>query len=216
MFSISIDVDGQAQTGRVLNTKVSREGADLETSFESQLPMLPVGGLFRCSVTSSEGGDVFDLTARLVLQAPRGDEVRCVFACQLEDSPQLISLMNQRRSVRIRPSATLPVRAELPTGAQVAVFDLSATGISLLVAEEALQPNERWRTRVTLTLPTCDEPFDMDCHIRVRKLSGAAVLYGLEFDHRSPDFEAKLEQVEQYLFRRQAEILQERARRKHA
>jgi c-di-GMP-binding flagellar brake protein YcgR len=105
----------------------------------------------------------------------------------------LFLLVNRRRSDRVQPPASEPVRVRiLDVGEdtpEVTLHDISATGLSILV-DPALEARlfSRLELRLAVKLGGEEKSIELITAIRHRRLLGSAILYGLEIDGRIPDF----------------------------
>ena len=109
---------------------------------------------------------------------------------QLEEQlwPALYRFFNRRAAYRVEPAPDCPVEVTLERTSggmrvQAPLLDISAGGMGLRVPAEAESAfAESDRIRVSTSLPGCREPLNLTAIIRNRRLAGAEVHYGLEFD----------------------------------
>ena len=109
---------------------------------------------------------------------------------QLEEQawPALYRFFNRRATYRVEPASDCPVEVTLERtsggmSVQVPLLDISAAGMGLRVPAEAESAfAESDRIRVSTSLPGCRDALNLTAIIRSRRLAGAEVHYGLEFD----------------------------------
>jgi c-di-GMP-binding flagellar brake protein YcgR len=153
-------------------------------------PALPLGAKTELEF---RGGLDFSLRAeaRAVLRTDDASRRCYCFRGPLTKSA-LLSLMDRRRSSRVRPPASEPVRVRiLDLGAdspEVLLHDLSATGLSILVEPELEQRLCRHlRLRLAVRLSGEEQEVEMATTVRHRRVVGSAILYGLEIDGQIPE-----------------------------
>ncbi|MEM7517895.1 MAG: PilZ domain-containing protein, partial [Planctomycetota bacterium] len=134
----------------------------------------------------------------------------------------LLPGVSRRDAVRIRPSATQPVRVTLAGPKKLRVDtlcrDLSTVGLAVLLTKES----ERLLCELDvvtaeIALPGRGDPIQLEARICQRKLAGPKRLYGLEFTEapsnpkgRSPE----QDRIHEFVMERQRAMLQA-ARQEH-
>jgi len=201
--------------GAVTDTHLLDEaGARLLADFDPALPTLPIGERLDTELTAPNARTPVRLAGRLVSQEQRHASVRCCLAYGVVHMRIIRSLMDLRRAVRVSPSPSLPVTARVAAGIGVQVYDISTGGVALLLSEEDQGRLDSWTIQLGLSLPGAGHELDLHGKVRVRRLCGAAILYGIAFDENlTLDFAAKQDLIHKYVMRRQAEMLREHAER---
>lgn len=158
--------------------------------------------------------------ARVIHRADQEDSRRYGFRFtdrqQLESqlSPALYRFLNRRAAYRVKPAPDSPIEVTLtgtPGGsrARARLLDISAGGMGLRVplqAESALSATDR--IKVSLSLPNCIARLNLGINIRNRRLVGAEVYYGAEFDlGRTPEAQRQLDAVIAFVMERQRALL---------
>jgi len=94
--------------------------------------------------------------------------------------------------------------------ADVVLHDISATGLSMLV-DRSLEDQlfTRSQLRLSIQLSGSEPAFEMIATIRHRRLLGAALLYGLEFDPSTPFFQGSQHRISRYVTSLQAQELRQ-------
>ena len=150
------------------------------------------------------GGLVSSIEVEGITVLRADDRSRRYYSFQLGDVPKsmLLLLANRRGSTRLAPRGDVRINLlDLPQGvpSQVALHDISATGLSLIVGpalEKALL--KQVRLRFSLCLPG-EDAIELVASIRHRRIFGAQFLYGLEFDGQIPSFMRAQERFLSYL-----------------
>ena len=150
------------------------------------------------------GGLISSVEAEGMAVLRSDDRSRRCYSFQLGSVPKsmLLLLANRRSSTRLPTAESVRVRLldvprDLP--AKVALHDLSATGLSILV-EPAVEKLllKQVRLRFALELPG-EHPIELAAFIRHRRILKSQVLYGLEFDGQMPEFMHMQERFLAYL-----------------
>lgn len=203
--------------GVVRRTRISGDGIRLGADFAASIPILPIGQEVDTRLGSRETSGDLELAGRVILQARTGSGVHCLVAYPTSGAPLLRNLVSPRNAVRVAPSPSLPLAVRLPDDVDVQVQDVSTSGVALLLEEEAPDRLSTWTIDLLVSFPDHEQELEFRGNVRVRKLSGTAVLYGIEFDERrTKDFCRKQELVQRYVMQRQTEMLAERRERRRA
>ena len=196
-LEVSVQTSGRPPfSGQAADLSVDGAGLRLlSLSFpQSAGPVLGVGEETQLTLTFAglERGVVF--SARVTHRADGKNSRRYGFQFtdrgQLEEQvwPALYRFFNRRAIYRVEPAPSHPVEVTLERGAdgtsvRVPLVDISAGGMGLRVpadAEAAFAESDR--IRVSTRLPGGGEPLNLTAIIRSRRLAGAEIHYGLEFD----------------------------------
>ena len=167
-----------------------------------QAPAIEVGG--NTLLTFIGGGLVSAIDAEATVMLRSDDRSRRSYSFHLEGVPKemLMVLGNRRGSTRLVPRGTVRVDLlDLPPGvlSKVPLHDISATGLSILVASDVEKLLlKHARVRFSLLLPG-EDSVELVAAIRHRRLVQAQVLYGLEFDGQMPEFMRTKERLLSYL-----------------
>ena len=215
MANIIIRLASGSIEGRVVDSTFTGAGVGLQVETSREVPVLAIGGKVETLLVPEVAETPLKLTARVMFQELRDETVRCGLAYPVEDLPAVRKMLYPRRAHRVQPSSVDPVRAWVPQDVRVLVNDISTGGVGLIVAEEDQLRFVNWKMKLTLELPDEAEPMEMVAQIRIRRLLGATVLHGVEFDEKETlDLASKQERIHRYVMKRQAEQLQERADRR--
>jgi len=214
VLTLSLIANGQTYRGSVLDTVLSKEGVEFKVEFPLQLPILPICGEFDSALISPDPPSVAEDRARLVYQERSARSIRCGLMYRLETSKHILSILNGRRAIRVHPSSNSPVIATVSEDIPVIVHDISTSGIALLVSNAEQDRVSSWAVSVRVLIPNQKIRFEMLGHVKIRRLSGAAILNGVQFDDQTPAFAEKQEIIRQYVMERQQELLQVRANRR--
>lgn len=216
MFEISISSGGAEVTGRVTTMNLSGESAQFGAKFPADTPVLPIGSALDVVLRTVGADHGTHVTGHLALQARAEDGVHCEVSFSRETAALLRGLVYERRAPRVKPSTREPVVVTIAGAVGVQVHDLSIGGVGLLVSSESQGRISRWTFPMKLRLPGDDDSMKFFGEVRLRRLLGSMVLYGVQFDpDRTRDLEEKQESIQRYVMRRQREVLQERAARRH-
>ncbi len=127
---------------------------------------------------------------------------------------QVRSLVNCRRAIRVHPPVSAPVEVQLAATEDgdwvpATVQDLSATGVSAYLDHDRETEVARgWDLRVRVRLPDESEPLCFAGKVRYRRLRGAAVQYGIEFDEDATENFSRLQElVIEYVVACQSELI---------
>lgn len=169
----------------------------------SPAPVLTVGKTAQLSFRG--GGLLASIDAEALAVSRNDDQVRRRYSFTLLDVPKelLFVLANRRDAPRVRPGEE-GLRVRLlhvgGLGGEVELHDMSASGLSVLLrpaVEERL--SNTTQIQLELTLPEADSALHLHATIRNRRLCGASILYGLQFDRRTPRFVEVQRQISEYL-----------------
>ncbi|MHC4415811.1 MAG: PilZ domain-containing protein [Planctomycetota bacterium] len=208
---------GRPFVGRLLDVSADGAGARFQAP---EFPELAVGQEVNLIMTSDRLKSSLKVAARVQHRAEEEGFRRYGFRFlrreQLEAqlSPALRQLFNRRKAVRVSPDtrSSVPTALEAAPGgpsAKARLEDLSAlgAGVSLEAEAEAVFATTT-RVGISLSLPGCRDPVDLVGHIRYRRLVGARIHYGIEFDAAlSRHFEQQQEAITEYVMQRQRRML---------
>ncbi len=171
--------------------------ADLESSDRGLLALVEFDAVGAPALSPGEktkltfqGSSTIDVEARTVLRADHQERRNYSFRLEKVSKSLLMLLADRRGSVRHRPEAERPVRVHVlgEVRSEVGVYDISATGISILV-EPLLERQLVDKSQLQLSIHLRGkEPIEVTATIRHRRLFGSAILYGLELGGQVPDF----------------------------
>jgi hypothetical protein len=184
--------EGGEYGGRCIDLESSLHEILASVEFRpDQAPTLRVGGTIELEF---RGGGLGSLMRAEALTVLRTDDParRCYCFRGKLTKRALHTLANRRRSQRIRPRASDPVRVRIldlgEEAPEVLLHDTSATGLAVLVEpthEQQLCTRER--LRLAIRLPGEERAVEFSTTVRHRRLVGSAILYGLEIDGQIPE-----------------------------
>ena len=213
---------GPPHSGRLLD--VSGFGAGVRFVLPD-CPTVAVGEVVTLVFTSKRVKKPVTVQARVQNRREEEDGRRYGFRflegeqLDAELPPELRKLFNRRRALRLAPDPGAPVGVVLDGGAgssrvEARLVDLSSLGAGVAldpVAESALANTSL--VGISLALPDCPGPVQLIGHIRHRRLRGAEIRYGIEFDPElSHNFARQQDQITGYVMQRQRALLRTAAR----
>ena len=214
--------DGSPFSGRLVN--VSAAGAG-EFFLTPDCPTLAVGQEIELVFASEHLTAPVTVAARVRHRVEEEDVRHYGFQfieidqVDAQLSPGLREIFNRQRALRVPPDPKSPVRVVLERDpgeprVEVRLANLSATGAGLRLEPETESTLAKTSTvRISLCLPDCGEPVNMTGNIRHRRLFGAEIHYGIEFDpDLSENFARQQRAIINYVMQRQREMLQRPAR----
>jgi len=166
---------------------------------------LPMGSMEDLVFAGGGMGNSYTVTARVVARTECESKSRYEFHMLAEDGRALVSLINRRMEMRVKPKEEAPVRVQFEIeGAEetklVPVKDISITGVGVVlepqVEQELLEVDGLY---LRLWLPGAEQGMRIFGRVRSRRLVKKSILYGFIFDEeQTEDFRAKQEQIEVY------------------
>jgi hypothetical protein len=180
----------------------------------SQKPALPIAAEVLLFFSGSPLGGSIATSGRVVYRGEDEHRSRYRFQIDREQGTALSTLFNRRGAYRVcpRPDSPVAVMLEVPGGSRLVeatLNDLSRTGLSVLIRDEdegALFTAQRLRMR--FSLERGDEGFVLWGIVRYRRLEGAAIRYGFEFDSReAAHFDRIQQRLNDFVMKRQRELL---------
>jgi hypothetical protein len=209
------DPEGQVRRGSVEEVRRETSGLLMVVNFRpTQVAAHPIGEAIDLSFSGVSLRRPVRVRARVVCWTENEVLERYEFQFDEEASLALGPAFNRRGAVRVNPAPRAPIVAEIFTDEHwveaSTVQDISTGGVSLLLhAEDPGGLSSYRQLYLRLRLPNDDEErFEVAGIVRFRRLSGAAIAYGIEFDAaRTEGFAAKQGRVHAYVMRRQLEVL---------
>lgn len=178
--------------GRCTDLESTRDDLVAMVEFGSeQAPVIKLGE--RTNLLFRGGGLVAAVETEGLTLLRTDDGHRRCYAFRLDGvAKTFLPLQGNRRSARVSAKTVERVRIkllELPGDApsEVGLHDVSATGLSILVAPSLERHlSKRVLLRLSALLPGDVDAIELAAVIRYRKLFGSALLYGLEIDGHGP------------------------------
>jgi hypothetical protein len=94
-------------------------------------------------------------------------------------------VFGRRRSFRVQPNEPMPVELDSAAGGVTGeIVDLSVSGASVVVASTDETERADRNPMLRFRLPGDEPPIEIAGHVQFRKLEGATVRLGVEFDRR--------------------------------
>lgn len=186
----------------------------LSAEFGEPVPFLAIGAAVDTMLMAPNGQNRQKVSGHLVSHAITDAGAICSIAYGAEEAGRVRALSCTRSALRIKPSPALPLSASVDRGPLVQVYDISTDGIGLL-GNECEQARIGMRDLcLRIRVPGHTAEVGLYGDVRVRSLLGSTVLFGIAFNaQRTPLFAKKQEVIHEYVMRRQAEALRERAQR---
>lgn len=205
--------------GEVVSLDIAQTAVDFHPP---EPPLLPIGVVVPLEFTTPNLKKSVRLSAMVVGRAEEGAKRRYTFQFKLkegQDPGDLFRLFNRRTS--FRASTNKPVVVNILPGNEVArkeakpiasdLYDISATGIALVVSPEQDMKVANDDIFIEFELPTSTSPIKMLATIRYRVLlHSKAVRYGCSFNPNTPGFMTMEDLVMRYLMRYQQQLLKYR------
>lgn len=227
-------VDGEnSARGRVRHLGSDRVGVRFDVP---PIARLALGDELTLRLSSSQLRRIIDTRVVVTAFSERGGEVE--LECRFDRSAivdelafeRLVSIVNRRAAVRVRPSPTEPVTVTLVAAPQSiqsrlggteprtdqqfkgSLVDISGLGLGVSAPSEAETCFAGLKALVAgMVLPPFNTPVILACRVRNRRIEGRLVHYGMELMPATmPDFEESRRTVMRYVTRRQSEVLQGR------
>ncbi|MCH8151761.1 MAG: PilZ domain-containing protein [Planctomycetes bacterium] len=207
-----LDPEGSPFPALLLDVSASGAAAHF---FAPDCPTLPIGDRVDLVFTAERLKTPLTVAARVVHRSEddgcRRYGFRFIEREQLEAKlyPVLRRLFNRRGAFRVapEPEPRINVTLEGPFGPRVegALVDLSASGtrVGVKPVAELLFAKVR-KVAISLSLPDSRGPVRMTGNIRHRRLVGAAIHYGLDFDpEQSENFAHQQKAIINYVMQRE-------------
>ncbi len=221
-LAVSIpDSEGRPCSGRLLDISGYGAGARF---LAAECPTLAIGQVVKLIFTSERLKNPVTATARVQNRTEEEDSRRYGFRflegekLDAQLPPALRKLFNRRQAVRVAPDPDLPVPVTMEAeehGPRVEgrLADLSSLGAGASLDSEAESGlAETSRVGISLVLPSI-LPTHLIGDIRHRRLIGAEIRYGVEFDpERSENFARQQDLITRYVMERQRALLRTAAR----
>lgn len=173
---------------------------------------LPMGSMEDLVFAGGDMSNTYTVTARVVARTECESKSRYEFHMLAEDGRALVSLINRRMSVRVKPKQEAPVRVQFEIeGAEetklIPVKDISIMGVGVVVEPQAEQELlEVDGLYLRLWLPAAEQGLRIFGRVRSRRLVKKSILYGFLFDEeQTENFAAIQEQVKAYTSEREEE-----------
>jgi len=201
---------GEIVAGQVL----SFEGDTIELGFSrADAPLLGIAQLVVLRMRSPSSINELRIPVRVVARAD--DDAQRRYELQPRSIGDLARLKRQNRGqyVRVQPSPDAPMSVELRDHAgrrlgSGGVIDVSIKGLGLLL-EPSDELSMRAYERLSLVIQLSDDPRPRTVSgiIRTRRLIGASIRIGIEFEpERTPEFQEAEQWFTRYVMRRQYEM----------
>ena len=176
-------------------------------------PPLPI--THRTSVSFMYGKTCVNMYGRVIDRRDSKGSISYQIEVNCEHIPDLKAMVFRRNAFRVKPARDKPVAVLISTQGcreplTAQLKDISRTGLSIEVTPSAESKLFRSsRLQLGFELPDDDEPFSLEGIVRYRRLIGAHVRYGLQFDHLDPSvIDALEERLLKYIYSRQVQVIQ--------
>jgi hypothetical protein len=216
MINLEVEIEARTFAGKVSGNHLSGAGDGMlvQVEFSTGFPYLQIGRVVQTVFKNPNYNSAYRANGRIMSQTLGEGRIDCEFLFGPDDLTRVDAMLNQRGSLRVRPSMAMPVTAHLNADIDAAVHDISSGGVALLVSEHDQNSLLGWEIRFRLDVPDCPPGIEMAGIVRQRKLVGSMVFYGVSFDEKKTvGFVRKQEFIQAYVMRRQHELLRERAAR---
>ena len=189
--------------------RVSENALIIEFGRESRVA-LPMGSMEDLVFAGGGLKESYNVTARVVARTECESKSRYEFHMLAEDGRALVSLINRREAVRVKPEEDNPVRVQFEANGveesnPVDVKDISNLGLGVVVdpkvEQELLEVDSLY---LRLWLPKAEQALRLFAHVRNRRLVKKSILYGFRFDEeQTDDFVAVQERIRTYTSERE-------------
>ena len=191
--------------------RVSENTLIIEFAREARVA-LPMGSMEDLVFAGGDMSSTYTVTARVVARIECESKSRYEFHMLAEDGRALVSLINRRMAVRVKPKEEAPVRVQFEIeGTEetklIPVKDISIMGVGAVVEpqveQELLEVDGLY---LRLWLPGAEQALRIFGRVRSRRLVKKSILYGFFFDEdQTEDFRAIQEQIAAYTSEREEE-----------